>query len=157
MLQKNKNRKAFEGKKKRCIRRRKKGRKKEIWKNKERSLKKAKKEKELRENESKKWKPSRLGLQKIPTAFPQGVKNECLVYDVKQFDCEALAMLELWGMRSTPSLPSLQVPLYPGVVAPERVLFMGQIEHLTFKLRAIKWLMLKWIVKNKTFWSFNRV
>ena len=31
-------------------------------------------------------------------------------------------MLELWGMRSTPSLLSLPGPLSPGVVAPDRVL-----------------------------------
>ena len=32
------------------------------------------------------------------------------------------------GMRSTPSLPSLPNPLCPGVVAPNMVLSMGQIE-----------------------------
>ena len=37
-------------------------------------------------------------------------------------------MLELWGMQSTPSLPSFPGPLWPGVVAPDRVLSMGQIE-----------------------------
>ena len=36
-------------------------------------------------------------------------------------------MLELWGMRSTPLLPSLPGPLQPGVEAPDRVLFMGRI------------------------------
>ncbi len=35
-------------------------------------------------------------------------------------------MLELWGMQCTPSL--LPGPLWPGVVALERVLSMGQIE-----------------------------
>ena len=35
-------------------------------------------------------------------------------------------MLELWGMRSTPSLPSLPGPLWPGVVAPD----MGPIYGL---------------------------
>ena len=29
-------------------------------------------------------------------------------------------MLELWGMRSTPSLPSFPGPLWPGVVAPDK-------------------------------------
>ena len=38
-------------------------------------------------------------------------------------------MLELWGMWSTPSLPSLPGPLWPGVVAPDRVLSVGQIEQ----------------------------
>ena len=37
-------------------------------------------------------------------------------------------MLELWGMQSTPSLPFLPGPLCPRVVAPDRVLSMGQIE-----------------------------
>ena len=46
-------------------------------------------------------------------------------YDTKQSDGEVPAMLELWGMRSTPSLPSLPGPLWPGVVAPDRVLSMG--------------------------------
>ena len=31
-------------------------------------------------------------------------------------------------MRSTPLLPSLPGPLWPEEVAPDRVLFMGQIE-----------------------------
>ena len=35
---------------------------------------------------------------------------------------------ELWKMRSIPSWPSLPDPPWPGVVASERVLFMGQIE-----------------------------
>ena len=37
-------------------------------------------------------------------------------------------------MRSTPSKPSLPCPLWPGVVAPDMVLSIGQIElllHLT--------------------------
>ena len=37
-------------------------------------------------------------------------------------------MPELWGMRSTPSLPSLPGILSPGVVAPDRIQSMGQIE-----------------------------
>ena len=37
-------------------------------------------------------------------------------------------MLELWGMQSTTSLPSLSGPLWPGVVAADRVLSMDQIE-----------------------------
>ena len=37
-------------------------------------------------------------------------------------------MLELWGTQSTPSLPKLLDPLWPQVVAPNRVLSMGQIE-----------------------------
>ena len=37
-------------------------------------------------------------------------------------------MLELWRMWSTPSLPSLPGPLWPGMIASDRVLYMGQIE-----------------------------
>ena len=48
--------------------------------------------------------------------------------ETKQFDGEAPVMLELWGMRSTPLLLSFQGPPWPGVVAFDRVLSMGQIE-----------------------------
>ena len=58
--------------------------------------------------------------------------NECPKYDIKQSDGEAPA-LELWGRRSTPSLSLLPRPLLPGLVAPDRVLPMGQI------LQAIIW------------------
>ena len=37
-------------------------------------------------------------------------------------------MLELLGMRNTPSLSSLVGPLLLEVIVPDRVLFMGQIE-----------------------------
>ena len=37
-------------------------------------------------------------------------------------------MLELWGVQSTPSLPFLSGSLLPEVVAPDKVLSMGQIE-----------------------------
>ena len=46
--------------------------------------------------------------------------NECPGYDTKQSDGEVPAVLELWGMRSTPSLPLLPGPLWPGVVAPDK-------------------------------------
>ena len=59
--------------------------------------------------------------------------NECPGYDTKQSDGEVPVMLELWGMWSTPSLPSLTGPLWLGVVAPDSVLSMGQIE-LNFAL-----------------------
>ena len=54
--------------------------------------------------------------------------NECSVYDIKQSDGEIPVMLKLWGLQCTLSLPSLPGPLWPGVVAPDRVLSMGQIE-----------------------------
>ena len=50
---------------------------------------------------------------------------ECPGYDTKQSDGEVPAMLELWGMWSTLSLPSLPGPLWPGVIAPDRALSMG--------------------------------
>ena len=37
-------------------------------------------------------------------------------------------MLELWGMWSTPLLPLFAGPLWPRVVASDRVLSKGQIE-----------------------------
>ena len=52
-------------------------------------------------------------------------QNECPRYDTKQSDSEVPAMLELWGMWSTPSLPSPPGPLWPGVVATDRALSMG--------------------------------
>ena len=119
--------------------------------------------------------PSWLGLQNTLTAFLQRSKNppptnKCLGYDPKQFNGKVPVMLELWGMQSMPSLPLLLGPLWPGVVAPDRVLSLGQIglncvlvlnciawnrTVLTFKLRTyaklicLKWkcfCMLNWIV-----------
>ena len=46
----------------------------------------------------------------------------------KQSDGEALVMLDLLGMQSTTSLPSLPGPLWPGVVTPDRAISIGQIE-----------------------------
>ena len=55
--------------------------------------------------------------------------NECPGYDTKQSGGDVPVMLlELWGMQSTPSLSSLPGPPWPGVVAPDRALSMGQIE-----------------------------
>ena len=51
--------------------------------------------------------------------------NECPGYDTKQSDGEVPVMLDLWGMQSTLSLPSLPGPLWPGVVAPDKALSMG--------------------------------
>ena len=65
--------------------------------------------------------------------------NECPGYDTKQSDGEVLVMLELWGMRSIPLLPSLPDPFWHEVVAPDRVLSFGQIEWNCV-------LMLNWIV-----------
>ena len=94
--------------------------------------------------------------------------NECPGYDTKQSDGEATVMLELWGTRSTPSLPLLPGPLWLGVVAPDRVLSMGQIElNCVPMLNGITWnrtifdietvLTLNWIVWNRTVLTFNSV
>ena len=64
---------------------------------------------------------------------------ECLAYDTKLSESDVPVMLKLWGMQSTPSLPSLPGPPWLGVVAPDRVLSMGQIESNCV-------LMLNWIV-----------
>ena len=74
--------------------------------------------------------------------------NECSGYETRQCDGEAPLILELWGMWSTPLLPSLPGPLWPGVVAPERVLFMGQIE-----LNCI--LMLNWLFEIELFLTWK--
>ena len=52
-------------------------------------------------------------------------KNEYPVYDTKQSDGEVPVMLGLWGMQSTPSLPLLPGPLWPGMVATDRTLSMN--------------------------------
>ena len=70
--------------------------------------------------------PGRLGLQNTPTTSLQRDKtphpNKGPAYNTKQFDDEAPVMLELWGIRGTPILPSLPGPLKPGVIAPDRIL-----------------------------------
>ena len=66
----------------------------------------------------------------------------------KQPDGAAPVMLELWGMRNTLSLPSLSGSLWPWVVAPYRVLSMGQIE-----LNYI--IMLNWIAWKRTVLPFK--
>ena len=65
------------------------------------------------------------------------------VLDMIQSDGEVPVMLELWGIQSPPLLPLLLGPLWIGVVAPDRVLSMGQIE-----LNCV--FMLNWIVWNRT-------
>ena len=54
--------------------------------------------------------------------------NECPWHDTKQSDGGAPVMLELWGMRCISLFPLLPGPLWPGVVAFDRVLSMGQKE-----------------------------
>ena len=60
------------------------------------------------------------------------------------YDCK------LWGMWSTLLLPSLPGLLWSGVVAPDRVLSIGQIE-----LNCV--LMLNWIIWNRTVFDIETV
>ena len=85
-------------------------------------------------------------LQRGKTPLP----NKYPGYDTKKSDGEVPVLLELWGMHSTPSLPSLPGSLCLGMIAPDRVLSMSQIE-LNFIL------MLNWIVWNGTVLKFNSV
>ena len=59
-------------------------------------------------------------------SYPDPPTNECRAYETKQSDGEVPVMLELWEMWNTPSLPLLPGPLWSRVVAPDRVLSMGQ-------------------------------
>ena len=63
---------------------------------------------------------------------------------------EVPVMLELWEMQSIPLLSSLPGLLWPGVVTPDCVLSMGQIE-----LNCV--LMLNRIIWNRTDSTFNCV
>ena len=65
----------------------------------------------------------------------------CSGYDTKQSDDESSVMQEIWSMQSTPSLTWLQAPLWSGVVAPNNVLRMHQVE-----LNCV--ITLNWIVWN---------
>ena len=87
--------------------------------------------------------------QNTPTASPQRDKNPPTTneYDTKQRDDKVPVMLEFWEMWSTPLLHG---PLWPGEVAPDRVLSNGQIE-----LNCV--LMLNWTAWNKTVFTFNSV
>ena len=61
-------------------------------------------------------------MQHNQTKLLDPFQHDCPEYDTKQSDGEVPVMLELWGMQSTSSLPSLPGPLWPGVAAPDRVL-----------------------------------
>ena len=67
--------------------------------------------------------PNQLGVENTPTASPW--RDKIPGYDTKQSDGEVPVMPELWGMQSTPLLALLPSPLWPGVVASDRVLSMG--------------------------------
>ena len=57
-------------------------------------------------------------------------------------------MLVLLGMQSISALPSLSGPLWPGLVAPDRILSMAHID-----LNRI--LTLKWTVYNRTVFTLT--
>ena len=76
--------------------------------------------------------------------------DECSRYLTKQSNAEVPVMLELWEMQNTPLLPSHPCPHWPGVMAPDRVQSMAQIE-----LNCI--LMLNWIGWNRIVLTFNWV
>ena len=71
-----------------------------------------------------------LGCRILRLNLCRGVTPPMSVLDMtpKQSDGEVRVMLKLCGMRSTPSLPSLRGPFWNGVVTPDRVPYMGQIE-----------------------------
>ena len=87
--------------------------------------------------------------------------NEYPGYDTKQSDGEVPVILELWGMRGTPSLLSLSDPLWPGMVAPDSHIYgPNRTKLCTYaKLNCLTsncfwhWncvLMLNWTVWNRT-------
>ena len=81
----------------------------------------------------------------------RGVRSpkECSIYDTKQSHGEVPVMLELWRLQSTPLLPLLPGPRWPGVVAPDK----GPIYGLN-RTKGI--LMLNWIVwLNWIAWNRN--
>ena len=74
--------------------------------------------------------------------------NECPRYDTKQSESEVPIILELCGILSTSLLPSLWGLLWPGVVAPDRVLSMGPIE-----LNSVH--ILNWIAWNRIIFDIS--
>ena len=58
--------------------------------------------------------------------------NECPVCDIKPYEGKAPAF-EIWEMWDTPSLPLILVPLWPGIVALDRILSVRPIEQTVCK------------------------
>ena len=58
--------------------------------------------------------------------------NICPGYETKQSNGKAPVMLELLGMQNTPLLPLFPGPLWAGMIAPVRILSMGQTEMFNF-------------------------
>ena len=81
-----------------------------------------------------------------PNKFPR--------YDTKQSDGEVPVMLELSGMWSTPSLPFLPGPLWPGMVAPDKGPIYGlNRTNCILMLYLIVWIRTVWL--NWIAWNRN--
>ena len=81
------------------------------------------------------WLAQSTGAVEYTHRIPKTPSNECPIYDTKYSNGEFPVMRELWGM-----LPSLPGPVWAGVVAPDRVLAMGQIElNWVLMLNRIVW------------------
>ena len=77
-------------------------------------------------------------------------------YDSKPSDDEVPVMQELWEMQSIPSVPSLPDPLWPGVVAPDRILSLGQTVMKCVLMLELKFiLLLNWITWNRSVLRFK--
>ena len=74
------------------------------------------------------------GVRLLKQVFRYMTQNNLIVTQV---------ILELWGMWSIPSFPSLPGPLWPGVVATDSILSMGKTEQKCV-------LILDWIAWNRT-------
>ena len=81
------------------------------------------------------------GVLRIPqsSSITEASPSDCFVLyqghslgRSKSFDGKA-PVLDIWGILSTPSLPLLPDPLWPGVVAPESVQSVGQIERFNIQ------------------------
>ena len=68
--------------------------------------------------------------------------------DTTQSDGEVPAVLQLWGIRSTPSLPSLPDQLWPRVVVPDKGPIYGL--NRTNSILMLKWILwVNWIAWNR--------
>ena len=88
--------------------------------------------------------------------------NQSPRYDCKQCDGEVPVKMELWETRSISSMPSIPGPLWSRVVAPDRVICMGQIElNCMILLNSIAWnrtvWQLNWIFLNRTVFMLNLI
>ena len=75
------------------------------------------------------------------SAVGQDSPNECREYDTKRSDGEALLMLDLWGMQSTPLLPSIPDSLWPlgGSTWLNPIYGLSRTKHCTYaKLNCLK-------------------